>query len=677
VIKIPYYTPEPLTPRALEVVREVKGRVYGDDVRVRLVDAPAPGPGVLSMDSLQIGDYPLAGMLLERRMLALSDHLWGEKTLYLDTETQNAGKQWGMTPREFFRLGQYAWGSGDVVITTDYDEIIDVVRSADGVVAHNLHPFDASTLFGTDSTEPLEMARDGKMFDTMVHASLVLPAPSRYVNRFGAVVGDAAKPGKALGWLSLDNLCYQLGLAGKIGSLTALARKYNPEGTAKDDLDYGLIPLDDPDFLAYAEGDVLALRELTSALVRIERPTEYHWREQVNAAIDAQNTRNGFTVDIAAAKTRHNELQVRREDLLTTLQTEYNFPTEGKAPWSSAVGRKAILQILADNGLVPSEIPDWPKGKTGPSLGGKILIEFTEGTEVEELARSLAELMGQRTLPQLAMDSVQADGKAHPDITALQRSGRKSTTKPGLTIWGSRTEELAKDKAYFTASPGCKLVEFDYSQADARMVAAYSGDLGFLQRFAEGVDAHELTGRVVFGDEEYDADPKRLRHVAKTLGHAYAYRASAGKLAKSAKQPLEVAQKFVDGMNKAYPDVIRWQQEVEREGREGWVTNQWGRKMIVDRGRAYTQAPALYGQSGTRELMVDALIRMLYADIRLITWLVVQVHDALVFDIPEEHLEWAVPMIKDCMETNWGTKQIVHFAVEHGHPADNWMEAGH
>src|SRR5690606_8307043 len=105
---------------------------------------------------------------------------------------------------------------------------------------------------------------------------------------------------------------------------------------------------------------------------------------------------------------------------------------------------------------------------------------------------------------------------------------------------------------------------------------------------------------------------------SKALGHAYAYRAGPKTLSNTAKQPLEVAERFVAAMNDAYPDVIRWQERVTREGESGWVTNDWGRRMMVDvtyengrrKTRAWTQAPALYGQSGTREIVVDALIRM-------------------------------------------------------------------
>src|SRR5690606_29762819 len=148
--------------------------------------------------------------------------------------------RWNMAPEEFFRLGQYAWGDGEIVLTTDHQEMLAVIRQAKLVVGHNIHSFDLSVLFGKDSVEPLHMALDNKIWDTMVHANLVLPAPYKFTTRGGHTFFDGAKPEKALKWLALDNLSFQLGLTGKIGDLKALAKKYGG---------FGAIPVDDEEFV--------------------------------------------------------------------------------------------------------------------------------------------------------------------------------------------------------------------------------------------------------------------------------------------------------------------------------------------------------------------------------------------------------------------------------------------
>lgn len=607
------------------------------------------------------------------------------EALFFDLETHNAGKQWDMEPRDFFRLGQYAWGrNGEVVLTTDYDEMVEVVRGARLVIGHNIHSFDLSVLFGKESTEPLEMALNKRVLDTFTWASVVMPAPDIWWDEDGrqmfTIRNGKADIGVSKKWLGLNNLNHQLGIPMKTAHLEDLARKYNPPKTKKADLDYGLIPLDDPEFLEYAHGDVIAVRALAMKLLELPGGvTEYVWREQKFAAICAQNTRNGFMVDVEKATARIEELDAKRNVIMDTVVSKYGLPTEGKAPWATADGKAAIFAALADYGITPETREDWPKTDTGnPSLGGDALIMLTEGTPAEDLGRALAELKGQRPLAQQALDYVQSDNHVHPDITYLQRSGRLSTTKPGLTTWTSRGPG-AIEKEYFVARPGYKLVEFDYSNADARVVAAYSGDTEYIKRFEPGVDAHELTGRLVFGDT-YDEDPKHYRQVAKMLTHAYSYGARAKTLSFQSGVDLDTCYKFTNAMDDAYADVVAWQAASAAVGKKGWITNDWGRRMVVSKNREFTQSSALLGQSGTREIMVDGLLRLAERGVRYVQMLKAQVHDACVFEIPEDELDKTVPLVVECMSTTWKPQvggQEVEFTLSHGEPADNWYLAGH
>lgn len=620
--------------------------------------------------------------------------------LYFDIETGSADDRWRRDRYDFTRLHQFAWNDDPVELTTDLDELIDHLRNADLVVGHNIQAFDLSVIFGKDSTEPLEMALNKKVFDTWVHATLVNPAPDSYTNRDDRKIYDASKPERAKVWFSLDNQAFQLGIDGKIGDLKAMAKKYGG---------YDKIPVDDPDYEKYAIQDVVVARDVAKALKEKTLETvvtwDYAWREQKFAAINAQMSRNGFRVDVVKAQDRVEELSQKKDKFLGYLVDEYDFPTTGKKPWDSAKGKEAIVQILTEKGVDPSKIKAWPRNpptKKEPDkpgslkLGGEVLVEFTEGTEAEEVGQALAELKGMRSLAELALDCLQPDGKVHPDVDTLQRSGRSSIQKPGLTVWSAKGKG-AVEKSYFIASEGRKLVEMDYSVADARIVAAYSGDAEFAKRFEEGADSHEITGRLVFGDA-YDDNPKVYRDASKPLGHGWSYRAGVGALVRSAGKkllalgldPAKTAKDFIEKMNAAYPLIRRWQDRVTQEGDTGWVVNDWGRPMRIGfyqtewgamRSRAYTQAPALYGQSGTREILVDGLIKVAEDNLEVITWLVATVHDAVIWDIPEEHLSWAPSFITDRLATKFRPKspvgQTMDFPMESGTPADNWQEAGH
>ena len=1016
--EILYASPQPLNSLDRKVLKQAKLRVFGNEQTS--FRRTQPGPGVLgfgiesdvkTLSSAHIAMRPFSERYLAASLAKLTGYPFltpfpdvnPDKILYFDLETHDVNRRWSMSPQEFFRLGQWAWGpTGDVYTTDSYWDMVQVMAQAEAFVGHNIHAFDLSVFYGIDSLRPLQLAKQNRVFDTFTYAALALPAPTHYTDRSGRkrfVDG----PEDTLFWLGLDNLCYQLGLDGKVGSLTELAEEFGG---------YGEIPTDDPRHQEYARGDITALQEITTALLVAKTPDEYDWREQLNAAIDAQNSRNGFRVDIPRATARRDELAARKAVILADLQKQYDFPTNGTMPWRTTAGKKAIMTILEENGITPETRPDWTKTKTGNiSLGGKVLVELTQDTPAFEVGQALAEVMGHRSLSQLTLDCVQPDGKVHPEISAVQRSGRKclpvtdllltrrgvlswdevkvgdetidvdgewvkvtdvhhyedqetviwsnsrdrweataehrwvqttesgyetylapleagsrrflrltpethrvnlsqkrypndmsaserfaalvgllvtdgrcavrsdsnsltlhvyqtekkfyhvirpllsdewvisdhydvktdhhdirlsvrvvapllekagldltgnlrhsgtlmtwalglteresrcflmsawladgntatdskiitcknrnlapvlqlvayrcgfrpdyreyrydehyiksgrvalrrdrvsvrtltatdsrsdvwcvttetgtftawnqqgpyltgnSVSSPGLTVWTSRGPGAVEKSYYVPDSEDELLVAFDYSQADARIVAAYSGDVEYAKRFEPGADSHEITGRLIFTGElvetndysfhipHYDDDPEKNRHDAKNLGHAYSYRAGVKKLSLMARVPLALSQKFVDAMKEAYPDVTRWQNEAENEGQSGFITNDWGRTMIVSNGQSYTQSPALYGQSGTRELMVDALIRMLEFDVRIITWVRAQVHDELIFSIPKKELHWAVDKIVELMECEWGPSdgsgQKMWFPVSHSEPAINWFEASH
>lgn len=615
----------------------------------------------------------------------------------MDTETRGVQFLYDLSPREQFRLGQWAMDDGEIMLTKSYDEMLEVMSIADVLVGHNLF-YDLTVMYGKDSIVPLEMALDNRLIDTFVLYPVKFEVPMVYTDKNGKRATTYSqgkqKPELVKRFLGLGNLTNHLGLPGKEGDLVALAKKYNPEGTDTSNLDFGLIPLDDEDFLVYAYNDIVALR----ALVYWMRDngggfTPYDWREMKIAAINNQMSKNGIRLDKEAAQRRIDDLVKRRNENMDWMVKHYDFPTAGKQPWRSNAGKEAILKILAEHGITPETVPDWPKTDTGNiSLGGNVLKELTEGTDAYEMAETLASLMGQRSLPELAMRSCWSDGYCHPEITSLQRSGRFSMTNPSLPIWGSRTAELAADKEYFIASPGRKMVSMDFSNADQRIVAAMSGDKAYALRFEPGADGHEISGRLMFGDELYDSDPALYRQIAKALSHAFAYGAGAQTLARTSKlpdtedpndpmNPLVLAEKFIDAMNTAYPLNKEWRDMVGAQGKKGWLINPWGRRMPVDKGRSFTQSPGLIGQSGTREILCDGLIRIAEADINVMRWIVATIHDELLWDFPEEELDWVIPFVVGMVETTLdpGTfrSQKIFFPLSTGEPADNWMEAGH
>lgn len=652
---------------------------------------------------------------------------------FFDSETMSSGREYDQAPHEFVRLFQYAINDGPVELIEihteeDLERVRNILRDADYIVGHNIISSDLTWIFGMGSIEPLYMAMERKIIDTFYLANLLKPAPYSYTRENGSVSTASSKPVEhAMGWLSLANLCFQFGLEGKLGNLKELAKPYQPKGTKVADYEYGLIPLDDPDFLAYAEQDVIAVRNLFHYLMSEIRtqdyPGEYIWREmEIISATVGQMHRNGIEVNIEYANKRVAEMTARREEVMAWLVEKYDFPTEGKSPWASARGKEAIISALADYGITPKTV-DWPRTPTGAlKLGGEDLKLLVEGTDAEEFVDAIAELKGMRSIPQLVLDTMKADGRVHPEISSLQRSGRWSFTNPGVTIFGERNEKLKADKALFVADEGNVMAGFDYSSADARAMAALSGDEEFAKRFEEDdegnalYDGHNLTGEAIFGPDDYYGDGPRdksakppLRPVSKAAGHAQNYNIGAYKLAttlntESKKQKLGMhfwapantkygqkeIEKFDDSMdtrdfisnfNETYVWLKRFKDQAVQEAEAyGYVTNSWGRRMAVDSGRAFTMGPALHGQSVTREMMGDAILRLIRKGEYYIRAMRAIIHDELLLEFNEATIEEDIAVVKECMEHTFDPQTNVSIAIKfpvgHGY-GKTWKDASH
>lgn len=209
-----------------------------------------------------------------------------------------------------------------------------------------------------------------------------------------------------------------------------------------------------------------------------------------------------------------------------------------------------------------------------------------------------------------------------------------------------------------------------------------SGDKRYAERFEPGADGHLINAWAAWGKDVVGTDKKNpktaeYRQKAKPLGHGWSYGGRAKTLSEMAGVPLDDAKTFVEGMDNTFKKVVAWQDRVRAFAiRHGYVVNPWGRKMPVEKGKEFTQAPALLGQSGTREMICDALLRMSYGAIRSTK---AQIHDALVFSVPrknwEKYRDYLLSVIQSEMNPKGG--QYIAFPAACGPPGENWQEASH
>lgn len=635
---------------------------------------------------------------------------FNDTTLFLDIETHSVTERYSMAPREYFRLGQWAWGEGEVQTTTDYDEFMALLPKATMMVAHNGHAFDWSVLYGVDSIEPVHLARQGRLFDTLIHATLAYPAPfGKYPNPNGGKDMPSNKPGEFRKFYKLQNLGFQLGVDGKLFDLSDLAAEYEYEfhdqysaktgkllkakRKVRKDVccGYGNIPTDHPDFVAYARQDVVALRNVARALLEKMPFNNYARRAQMIMAIMAQISRNGFRVDQAVMNERIRSLAEEAAWILNDLNDRYGLPLERAKPLATLEGKAALKKAFEELGVPESMFARTEKGHvswSGDSVKAAVGYRKTdEGWErptdlsqVQEQALALgdavATLAGQRSLAELTRDSLYEDGKVHPDIMPLQRSGRMSTTNPGLTIWDPSHKDY-----YLADSDEEEIVSYDFSNADARAVAAESGDTEYAVRFQEGQDGHLINawaawGKDLVGTDKHDPKTAWYRQRAKVPGHGWGYNIGAPKLARSTGLPEDEARMFLDNMNKAFAGVKRWQKAVTAFAkRTGYIMNDWGRKMVVEPGREYTQVPALLGQGDTNELLMDGL--MVLPD-RVLRKVKLTVHDEILISHPKTTVAQDMDLVVRLFSKVWKPRsggQAIEFPMSHGRPGRTWQEA--
>lgn len=545
----------------------------------------------------------------------------------LDLETAGVTQAIFSYGEGFLRLGAYANGSGPV-IAKDMDEIMEVVRNPQYVITgHNLTGFDLIALAKYKGLDLRTMI--GRTADTDLLVRLDDPPES-------GKDGISIRP---KGYYGLDQSAARYGVAGKTDDLARLAARYGG---------YDKIPLDDPEYRSYLEGDISASTGLIGALPPMN---DYAKREQTIGLMTGQMTLNGFRVDVPeltrtlAEQGERKIANFSRLSLLTGLPlnkvTKYKTKADKVEPYANPLatkeGKEAVVNALIDAGIPEEAFPRTGKTRV-VSLTGDLKTVINEyharkpfklkdKTRAQEVLNLVTDLVGERTVYQTA-ETYRVGDRVHPEIRPYQASGRWSVTKPGLTVYGKRNGKHVERRIYLP-EPGERILTVDLDQVDMRSVAAHSGDEGYLEIFRSGRDPHAEIALAVFGDVKF-------REIAKPIGHGWNYGESV-RMITSQGVPLELAQQFDDQMRSKYPRLVEWQREVRAVAGDGdLLDNGFGRKMRAHPQFAYTQAPALVGQGCTRDILAEGLLRL---PLEIWPMLRVIVHDEIVLSVPEKDFE--------------------------------------
>ena len=253
-------------------------------------------------------------------------------------------------------------------------------------------------------------------------------------------------------------------------------------------------------------------------------------------------------------------------------------------------------------------------------------------------------------------------GRVHTSYSlAATTTGRLSSSEPNLQNIPVRTEEGRKIRSAFIAAPGAKLISADYSQIELRVLAHVAEIPQLTKAFEDGVDIHAMTASEMFGVPVQGMDPQ-VRRRAKAINFGIIYGISAFGLANQLSIPREEASAYIKKYFERFPGIRDYMDRMKAECRaNGYVETVFGRKMhfpaIESKNpseRAFVERQSINApiQGSAADIIRRAMSRM---DAALLTAglsakMLLQVHDELVFEAPEEEVEATLPVVSQVME---------------------------
>lgn len=334
------------------------------------------------------------------------------------------------------------------------------------------------------------------------------------------------------------------------------------------------------------------------------------------------------------------------------------------------------------------KLPGGKKGKNGAWGTDSSVLEglAEQGAEIAARVsdwRQLAKLKS--TYADALVGQIDArTGRVHTNFQmAATTTGRISSTDPNLQNIPIRTEEGGRIRKAFIAAPGHSLISADYSQIELRLLAHVADIPALKESFEKAEDIHARTASEVFGVPMKDMDGATRRR-AKAINFGIIYGISAFGLARQLGISSGEAKAYIDAYFKRYPEIRSYMDSTKAQARtDGFVLTPFGRRCWVPRIkdkipalRAYAERQAINAplQGGAADIIKRAMVKLPKAlkDAGLGTKLLLQVHDELLFESPDDEAEKAAALVKDVMQN--AANLSVPLVVETG-IGKNWGKA--
>jgi DNA polymerase I len=310
------------------------------------------------------------------------------------------------------------------------------------------------------------------------------------------------------------------------------------------------------------------------------------------------------------------------------------------------------------------KLPHGRKTKTGYSTDVTVLekLSFHELPQAVLIHRNLSKLQS-TYVEKLANLVHPKTGRVHTSFNqTVTATGRLSSSNPNLQNIPIRTEEGKRIRQAFIPADGHVFVAGDYSQIDLRVLAHYSQDKALLEAFRSGQDIHNQTAAEIFFVSPMLITPQ-MRRVAKTINFGIVYGMSSFGLASQLNLSRKEAQTFIDRYFKHYPGVQQFMEEIVKQARQDHFV-----KTLLNRIRLL---PDINSSNRTRRefaerTAINTPIQGTAADIiklamikvdrelkkaKLEARMLLQIHDELVFEAPEDEADEIKELARECMES--------------------------
>lgn len=325
-----------------------------------------------------------------------------------------------------------------------------------------------------------------------------------------------------------------------------------------------------------------------------------------------------------------------------------------------------------------------------PSKGNKKMSTAVDKLEALKNHHPIIDLLLRyRTMAKLQSTYIEGlkafikNGKIHTTFNQTQTTtGRLSSNDPNLQNIPVRTKEGKVLRKIFIASENCHLVSADYSQIELRLLAHYSKDRNLIEAYHQGKDIHTTTASQIFGIP-YNEVTKEQRRKAKAVNFGIIYGISPFGLSAGTGITVSEAKSYIDKYFLMYPTIKHFlNSSVEEAKQKGYVTSLLGRRRNIVEIFSTNHNTAMFGERAAMNMPLQGtaadIIKLAMRDVSkkieelgLKSKLILQIHDELIFDVPDGEKAVLVKVVKECMENVMKLEVPLVVDVKIG---KNWLE---